>query len=146
MHVRQQIRDQIVSLLTGLPTTQDRVFVDVDVPVSSDEVPCIIVRTPKDEFYEGLSTYSGDQTRDLTIEIEARAKGQNAVDVTDTICLEVETVFFNNDDLSIGLADLRYGGTDITISADTEKTVVTAILTINGHYRINKSNPGVMVA
>ena len=89
-HVRQQIRDQLKTTLTGLATTGANVF-DSRV-YDHDVVPSLTIYTLSEELGEESAN---KQLRLLSIVVEARAKATTNLDNTlDTIGAEVEAAIF----------------------------------------------------
>lgn len=90
-HVRQQIRDQVVTLLTGLSTTGSHVYKHRYYPMSETSLPGIIIYT-EDES-QTYQTMGADRTiqYELTLRVEAFVKAVADYDDTlDDISLEVQ--------------------------------------------------------
>lgn len=86
-HARQQIRERIAALVTGLTTCGSRVFQSRMVPQES--LPCLLVTTNEEEIIPG--DIGNVQERILTVSIRGFAKITATVDDTlDTIAAEVE--------------------------------------------------------
>ena len=129
-HVRQQIRDQVAALLTGLITTGDRVFKSRMRP--QDQLPCLLVITADEDVETGSS---GSMDRTLSVVVRGFAKGNAGLDDTlDQIALEVETV------LSPTGFELRKIETDF--DDELEKPVGSITLTFQFLYFTQAGNPG----
>ena len=101
-HVRQQIRDRVQMVLTGLTTTGSNVFLSRVYPLQKNELPCLLIYTIA-ETSKPLepSTASRAINRVLDLNIEAVLDGINGYDDTlDTIAKEVETAMSNDTDLN----------------------------------------------
>jgi len=85
-HRRTVIRNDIVTLVTGLPSTGARVFASRMAP--QDALPCLLVAT-NDEQIDAVSV--GPLDRLLSISVTGYAKGGATLDdVLDQIAAEVE--------------------------------------------------------
>jgi hypothetical protein len=90
-HVRQQIREAMATLLTGLPTSADRVYKSRTVALQQEELPAIIVTTGSEEI-EGMDIHGLHLQRTLQINILLKAEVNiNVDDMLDQMALEVET-------------------------------------------------------
>ena len=92
-HARHQIRDAVVTLVTGLTTTGSNVWASRVYPMDDDNLPGLIVRTMDEPIAPGGSL--GYRIRRmLSLEIEARVKAEETAapldEQLDTICAEVE--------------------------------------------------------
>jgi len=90
-HVRQQIREQIVTLCTGLTTTGTRVYdtrlYNLD---PADNLPGIVIYT-QNESSEKSTISPSTYERELEVIIEGYAQANsNIEDTLDTISLEIE--------------------------------------------------------
>ena len=95
-HVRQQLRDAVASVLTGLTTTGTRVFTNRVYPADVSDCPCLIVRSDGDDVEAQTIHQPYLQVRQTRIQIEAYAEGATGFDdQIDTICAEVETAIAN---------------------------------------------------
>ena len=143
MHLRQQIRAQVVTNLTGLTTTGSNVY---DSPVYDVEtLPCLAVYTTSDAIDQDWSNNEADY-HDLTITIEARAKNTtNVANVIDTICEEVETAIFVDPTLNGKAKDIEPVDTNIELRGETDKPVAMATMTFLVSYRVARGTPGTAV-
>ena len=95
-HVRQQLRDAVASVLTGLTTTGTRVFTNRVYPADVSDCPCLIVRSDGDDVEAQTIHQPYLQVRQTRIQVEAYAEGVDGFDdEIDTICQEVETAIAN---------------------------------------------------
>lgn len=98
-HARTQIRNALVTVLTGLATTGSRVFSNRTLPIDPTEQggPCLLVFL-HDEPSINVMTLTAPQmlNRQLRIEVRGIAKASATMeDVLDQIALEVETAIAN---------------------------------------------------
>lgn len=91
-HIRRQIRDRIVTLLTGLSTTGARVYnTPVYALAPSNELPCILVYTLSEDVSKPKFCHPGEIQRSIAVAIEAVATATTGVqDTLDQVCKEVE--------------------------------------------------------
>jgi len=144
MHVRQQIREQLVTTLSGLTTTGSNVFSTRVYDVNT--VPCLVIYTDSDQVDEADSV-AGKDWHVLSVTIEALAKATaNVENTVDTICEEVETAIFADTTLNGEVKDIYLTGTEIQFSGETDQPVVMATLSFNADYRIAPGTPGTQVA
>lgn len=90
-HLHKQIRDALVTALTGLATTGSRVFANRLRPMQDTDLPGLRIYLD-DEDAEGLLIHSPEMyDRKLTLVVEGVAKATAALDDTlDQISKEVE--------------------------------------------------------
>lgn len=94
-HIRRQVREAVRDALTGLATTEARVFTSHPFPLEGSEIPGLVIVVPGEEL--GVSSLRGagaSQLRlDRTIQVVvvAYAEGQSVEDTLDAIGTEVET-------------------------------------------------------
>ena len=90
-HVRKQIRDNIITTITGLSTTGSNVYRSRVYPIAEDKLPGVLVYTELEEIETVSITPPRTQMRSLTVRIEAYVKGVSNFDNDlDTISEEVE--------------------------------------------------------
>jgi len=120
-HVRKQIRDAVVTLLTGLTTTGTNVFASRVWPLNENDLPCLLVFAT-DEQSERRSMGGGyDRELNLVIQGIVRTAEATLDDALDTIALEVETVM-NADRKFGGLASQSYlRATELTLDGEGDK-------------------------
>ena len=89
-HVRTQLRDAVVTALTGLATTGARVFASRLLPLRDTDLPCLLVTT-NDETIAGQDVHGVLLERALRIGVRCVAKVSGTLDDTlDTMIAEVE--------------------------------------------------------
>ena len=141
-HLRTQIRDRIVTVLTGLATTGAGVYKSRVFAVSSDNLPCILVYTG-DEVSEPVNM-SGDRRyeRTVTVKVEALTMGVDGHDdQLDQIGLEVEAAINADVELN-GLAeDSRFISFETDFSDQGELPLARATISIEVDYEHLESDP-----
>lgn len=112
MHARKQLRDEVVSLLTGLTSTGSRVFADrlQSRPLAIDELPALMVSTGAEAIGVGTIHVNGLVNRELDLDVAAVIRAASGLDdALDQISAEVETV--------LGGQSLAGGGAEIALYA-----------------------------
>ena len=143
MHKRTQIRNEIVTTLTGLTTTGSNVFRSKVYNLDPVQLPCLTVYTNADAVTDYMMSAPRTQKRTLTVLIKAVAGLSDDVDVLiDTICEEVETAMAGNLQLS-GLATSIYlQATDISYQSEGDRPYGIADITYEVGYTIFENQPG----
>lgn len=133
-HVRQQIRDRLVTLLTGLPLVGANVFPMRRYALDHKKLPAILVYT-MDESSSLITIGSRTLTRTINVAVETIVKSNNDVsDIVDNICASIEAVI--GDDFSLnGLAkSCILTETQIDIAVDGENPISSARMTFAVTY------------
>lgn len=117
-HVRTQIRNRVLSTLTGLTTTGSRVYASRVHPMSPDIMPGICLYCGTEKAIDGsLKT----TTKAVDLIIDAYVSGSAYDDIADTIQAEVDAAlyadfanhrYFNGlvENLSYSMAESKYFG------------------------------------
>ena len=110
-HVRQQVREEIASIVTGLTTTGNRVFTSRTYPIQETDLPCLLVKTENERVEYQTINQPAQQEREITVVIDAIAKANSDLDDTlDEICKEVETII---DSVAAVSKNIQLAGTNI---------------------------------
>lgn len=141
-HVRQQIREAVVTALTGLTTTAARIHDSRIYELRS--LPALVVYAT-DEISEP-SDLSGKIDRELTVRVEGYAKAVSSVeDTIDTIGKEIE-VAIDTDQTFGGLAMRTIlDSVNIDLSGEGEKPLAVLTMDYKILYRTAKGSPDVSV-
>jgi hypothetical protein len=111
-HVRKQIRDNVVTTVTGLTTTTTKVYRSRVYPIASGKLPGLCVYTQSETVESATLTRPRTKMRSLDVVIEGYALANSNLDDTlDQISLEVEEAM---------VTDVTRGGK----AKDTELTSV----------------------
>lgn len=125
-HVRQQLRESIATVVTGLTTTGARVFQSRVYPIQATELPCLLVKTEAERVDYQTIAVNSLQEREITVTIEAMAKAvTNLDDTLDKICKEVEIAINAASTIS---KDIQLAGTNIDTSAIGQQPVGIATM------------------
>ena len=143
-HARKQIRDQLMTTLTGLTTTESRVFNSR--VYDHDALPCISVYTLSEELGDESQN---KQFRMLNVMVEVRAKAADSLeDDLDKIGAEIEDAIFANGDttLSNTCKEFDYDGLDIELSGEAEQPFGLMTMRFMAMYRVNKTDVETIIA
>ena len=118
-HVRQTIRERVVTDVTGLTTTGSRVFDSRIYPLTSAELPALLVYAPNEEIEYADLKPNRTQLRNLNIVIEAHAKATSSLEDTfDTIAKEVEEAISGDLTMNGTAKDVRLEDIDTDFNSD----------------------------
>jgi len=136
-HIRKQVRDATVTLLSGATDAGTRVYASRSRPLETSNLPAIRVFCRGDQFVEWESIASGDAAfwRDVTLVIEVVDRATSLVeDAIDTVAEQVETAMAANKTLSLtGVLHHEYQATDISFDTDGEQDHAVAAITYTVH-------------
>jgi len=141
-HMRQQIRDAVVTAVTGLTTTGSNVFNAREWPQEAGDLPALRVYTPDEESEPDNMTRPRSMERSLELVIEGIARATSGVVGTlDTIAAEVEAALGNNL-LSGKVKDMHLARTESPAHDVTGNRPVGLIrLTYAVSYRTPEADP-----
>ena len=131
-HARKQIRDAIVTAVTGLATTGTRVYKTRLYPLEQGKLPGICVYTKSEEILPATVTKPRTVERVLEVMLEAYTLAGD--DGLDQICVEVEEAIYANAALRALVKDVYMAGFEADFSGDGEKPVATGRLTVVCQY------------
>jgi len=145
-HAREQIRDAVVTALTGLSTTGSNVYRSRIYPLAQAKLPGLAIYT-KSELMD-YATQARPRTiiRALTVAVEAYVSANADFDETiDDIASEVESAMYTNLTLG-GLAkDSKISSVEIDFSGDGENPVAIATISIDVTYVTVEGSPNTAV-
>lgn len=123
-HVRQSIRSNIETTLTGLTTTGSRVYASRVYPIQSAGMPGLCIYTSSETIEAQTIKPPRGLIRSLEVSVEAYVENASADDTLDTICAEVEAAMTT--DLTRGgyAKDTRLVGFEAEFAGDGERPVV----------------------
>jgi hypothetical protein len=135
-HVRQQIRDDIVTTLTGLTTTGSNVFRSRIFPLEETNLPALCIYTKSEASEYDTIGLPRSVNRVLDVAVEAYVKGVSNYDNTlDTIAVEVEEAIAADITLG-GLAkDAQITAFEADFAGDGEQPVAVGRFTVTVEYR-----------
>jgi len=141
-HIRQLIRDRVISTLTGLNTTGSNVFGVRVYPMNEASLPGIIVYTETESTEYITTSLPRTQMRTLTVSAEAYVRASSDYeDTLDTIAAEIEAAIYNDVTLN-GLAkDSRIISFETGFSGEAEQPVITGTFIIEVVYTSTEGTP-----
>jgi hypothetical protein len=143
-HARDQIRDAVLAVVTGLATTKKNAFASRVHPVNDNELPCVLVFT-RNEISEPVTMSAPRRIqRTLTVMIEGYVKSVNGYeDKLDKIAVEVETAIYNSTSLKATLRDIFLSGTEIKLLGEADKPVAVVSMSFTAKYHTLENDPQV---
>ncbi len=141
-HVRQSIRENIETTLTGLTTTGSRVFASRVYPIAADNLPGLAIYTSDENSEYATVGLPRTQIRTLSVTVEAYVRGNsNYDDSLDTICSEIEVALYT--DLTRGgyAKDTKVTAMDAEFSGEGDQPVARATLRIQVEYVTKENDP-----
>lgn len=151
-HLRQQIRDAVAARVTGLTTTQARVYLGRTRPLEQDHLPALFVFT-RQEISRLLSLGRPRTTlRIVDLKVEGRVQlaaqgagvdtAQACEDLLEDIALEVERKMFG-EDTTFGrlVKDLVLTGTVKTVTAAGDRHEGSMLLSFDVSYATREAAP-----
>lgn len=143
-HVRKQIRDAVVTAVTGLVTTGSNVYKARDLPLHDADLPCLCVYGSTDTPSYEDSIMQNSIYRTIDIRIIGYTKGVS-LDTLDTIAEEVETAFYADYTFG-GLAiNAELGEQEISFEDETEKLIGIIEMSFLVTYRVAEGAPGTAI-
>lgn len=143
MHVRTQLRNAVVALLTGLPTTGANVFVAPVDPTTTDQLPALLVFTSSETSQPVELGEPRICERPLRLEVRALARQTDDLqDTLDQICLEVERALAMPNSLDAAKRTTLLA-TAIRMDGDFSKPVGQAALVYEVSYYVAENAPDV---
>lgn len=139
-HVRQQIRTQLVTELTGLAATGNRVYASRVKPVDDSKLPCLLVNTDEETVDAATVHAQGLLDRRLTVTVRALVKSATPDTALDTIISQVETAI-GNTDLNGLVKTLLLNAIEIDLDGEGEKPVGSAVLKFEANYMTQAATP-----
>ncbi|MEL0003626.1 MAG: hypothetical protein VW620_11485 [Rhodospirillales bacterium] len=139
-HVRQSIRSNVETTLTGLTTTGSRVYASRVYPIQSAGMPGLCIYTSSETIEAQTIKPPRGLIRSLEVSVEAYVENANADDTLDTICAEVEAAMTT--DLTRGgyAKDTRLVSFEAEFAGDGERPVVVGRLQFEILYSTSEAD------
>lgn len=142
-HVRQQIREQFATTVTGLSTTGSNVFQSRVYNLESTNLPGLIVYTKEEASQPIVIGSSRTLERILSLNVEAYVKGtSNSDDTIDTIAKEIETAIAADTTLNSLAKDCFLESTEINYNGEGEQPIAVMTMTYQVMYVTAEDSPG----
>ena len=141
-HVRQQIRDRIVTNVTGLSTTGDRVYRSRVYPLNADTMPALLVYSKTEDSEIDVMGSPGVLNRLVNIAIEGYVRNITVYDnKIDDICKEVETAMAADQKIN-GLAKNSFlSSTEIEYTGEGDQPIGVVTMNYVVQYRTATNAP-----
>jgi hypothetical protein len=145
-HVRQQIRDRIVTNVTGLTTTGARVFRSRVYPLNADTMPALLVYSTSEDSDIDVMGSPGVLNRTVNIAIEGYVRNITVYDnKIDDICKEVETAMAGDQTIN-GLAKNSFlQSTEIEYTGEGDQPIGVVTMNYVVQYRTATNAPDTAV-
>lgn len=135
-HVRKQIRDAVVTALTGLTTTGTSVYRSRVFPLEKAKLPALAIFTKSEAVEFDTLTITRSIMRRLEIGVEAFVTDMTNTDNTlDTIAVEVEEALAADVTLGGLSRDVQVTAFEADYSGDGETTLAIGRFTVEVQYR-----------
>lgn len=136
-HARTEIRNAVVTRLTGLPTTGSEVYSGRTRPLKAGHSPTLLVYTLNEQAGRPIEGNPASLGRTLQLLVEGRVSYHSVPDdLLDQIALEVEGALRDSED-ALDVFDIMLQQTAIEVNADGERHLGE----INLIYLIRYSEP-----
>jgi hypothetical protein len=109
-HAHKQIRDAVVTALTGLATTGSRVYANRVYPIADLSGPSLIVRLDNETVTDRTIHSPQEQLRELTLSVEAVVKSATFDDTVDQVSKEVEIALSGGVMIAARVYEVFYSG------------------------------------
>lgn len=148
-HLRKQVREAMVTLLTGLTTTGSHVFKNRLIALKENQLPALVVTTNEEEITTQDAGVDAVLDRRLSIELLVHAKAVDDIDdELDLIALEVESKVFESEvtnTLNGLISSLELNGISNEFDAQGEKKAGLARMSFTAIYFNQASAPDVSI-
>jgi hypothetical protein len=142
MHVRQQIREHVGTILSGLTSTGNRVYQSRVWPLNADTLPALLVYTTTESSDTDTMGPTLTLNRELVLIVEGYVRDITVYDdKIDTISSEVEVAMAADRTLG-GKAKFSYlSGTEINYNGEGDQPMGIVSLQFTIQYRTAVNDP-----
>lgn len=145
-HVRQQIREKVGTVLTGLTTTGSNVFETRVYPLENTNLPALAIYTKNETSEPEVISSNRSMARMLEVVVEIYVKQTtNFDDEIDKISKEVEIAIAADTTLNSLCKDIFLQSTDIEYNTEGEKPLSYASLLFITNYYVKEQAPDVAI-
>lgn len=145
MHARQQIRDAVVTICTGLGLIGARVYASRQYPMASAELPGLCVYTTQEASQPEIMRSPRRLIRELSIVVECYARATDGVDnALDNIAAQVEAAIGTDPTLGSKVRRVHISQTETMMTNDGEQPVGVARLTFTAEYATFENAPATL--
>ena len=143
-HLRRQIRERIVSDVTGLSTTGSNVFQSRAYPVEESKLPCLLVFDSEESVeIRSMGAIRGISS-ELTINIEGYCQGSDGSSVMNTLAAiqkEVQIAMQADIDINSLARDSYLTNADASVNAEATKPTGSVRLSYLVIYQYMENAP-----
>lgn len=141
-HVKHQIRDAVLSAVTGLSTTKRNAFASRVHPVTEKELPCVLVFTREETSTPITMGPNRRIARELEVLVEGYVKNADGYDEKlDKISKEVEAAIYNTPSLQSLIRDIFLSSTEIKLTGEGDKAVAAISMNFTAKYHTRENDP-----
>jgi len=141
-HLRQLIRDNVVSALTGLPSTGTKVYKSRVYPIDNNSLPSLAVYTLSEDSAYLTITPPRTIDRKVSVAVEIYVKAVSGYDDSlDTICSEIEAALYTDATRGGYAKDTRVVAFEADFSGNADQPMMAGRLTIDVHYTSVEGSP-----
>ena len=140
-HLRQQIRERIATLCTGLSTTGSNVFQSRLYPIEDSSLPCLLIYTTSEDSEVIEMATPRPMQRSISVVIQGVYSARQPDDNLDTIAKEVEVVMAGDKDINSLASSSYLQSTEIEVNAEGTKPIGVIRLTYIVDYRNVDNDP-----
>jgi len=141
-HLRQAIRDNIKTTITGLSETAGRVYANRVYPVAAPRLPCLLIYTESERINVATQRQPRTQRRTLSVNIEIYVKGTTNYDSQlDSISAEIEAALASDITCGGHAHDVLVTGFNAQYSGDGDQPVAVGVMTVEVTYMTAEGSP-----
>lgn len=141
MHIRQAIRENIKTVLTGLTDTGDRVYVNRVYPLSQSNSNGILIYTEDEQISYLAMGSNRPQERQVSFKVEIYVKQKTAYDdKIDDISVEVEQALIADHTRGGYAVDTTINNFTVDFNGDGDVTVAVGILDVMVKYHTREDS------
>lgn len=145
MHAREQIREAVATIVTGLATTGARVFKSRVYPLATANLPGLCVYTLNETSQPEIMRTPRRLVRDLTIMIEGYARAADDVDAAlDDIAADVETAIGTDATLGGMVRRVHLSQTEIVMTGDGDQPIAVVRMSFSAEYATYENAPATL--
>lgn len=141
-HLRQQIREQFATTVTGLSTTGSNVYQSRVYNLEESNLPAIIIYTKSEDSEPNNIGTNRVMMRTLTLVCECYVKAiTNFDDTLDTIAKEIEVAVAADTTLNGLCKDVYIQSTEIDYNGEGERPIGVGVFTFEITYESREQSP-----
>lgn len=139
-HIRESIRNNITTALTGLATTGSNVFQTRFYPLAEAKLPCLAIYCKSDASEYNTIGLPRTVMHEAEFMVEAYAKATSGIeDTLDDICVEVREALYTDLTRGGNAKDTRVVNYSFDFNSEGDQPVAVAVITVMVDY-VTKEN------